>query len=204
VYGIQCSNCYARRMAKRLAGRFGYPKDDPFKVTLHHNRLFEPGNWNNPRKVFVCSMGDLFHEDVPDDFVMSVFGRMEDYAHHTYLVLTKRPERMAKLVHSVSPHIWLGVSVENQRRADERIPVLLNTPAKVKFVSCEPLLGPVDLSSFLSSLDWVIVGGESGYNARPKHPAWVRKLRDKCVEAGVPFFFKQWGEWSRYRCHCCS
>lgn len=224
-----CKNCYAERHANRMRGRCGYPGDDPFKVTLHHDRLEQPLGWRKPRRVFVCSMGDLFHEDVPAQFIGNIFGVMGRGSQHTFQVLTKRPQRMMRIVGATAPppNVWLGVSVENQAAADERIPILLQTPAAVRFVSCEPLLGPVDLFGGdpdprlggveagrgvsletcwqpgddphgppRPGVDWVIAGGESGPKARPMHPDWVRSLRDQCVAAGVPFLFKQWGEWA--------
>lgn len=154
-----CRNCYAERMARRLAGRCGYPANNPFKVTLHPDRLEEPLKWKKPRRVFVCSMGDLFHEDVPDEFISSIFAIMWQADWHTFLILTKRPERMREFICEYlpqfisgeisSPHIWLGVTAENQQRADERIPLLLQTPAAVRFVSVEPLLGPLDLGKWI-------------------------------------------------------
>jgi protein gp37 len=177
--------------------------------------------------VFVNSMSDLFHDDVDYVFLSKVFAVMALTPHHTYQVLTKRAGRMASVIGHRSmpgqveieifnltgedrrielplPNVWLGVSVEDQKWANVRIPKLLETPAAVRFLSCEPLLGPVDLSrgpafcllpSRRPAIDWLIVGGESGPGARPMHPEWARSLRDQCVEAGVPFFFKQWGEW---------
>jgi len=308
-----CANCYAERMVKRLAGRFGYPENNPFAVTLQEDRLEQPLRWTKPRGVFVCSMGDLFHEDVGDLALQLVFSIMASASEHTFYVLTKRPERMRQWVRRLrwvrgvlplelppfrAPHlltcvaapqpdidvekaggvplevdwvpsnVWLGVSVENQAAADERIPLLLDTPAAVRFVSCEPLLGRVDIRGALlaqreihmradvegmlrnrsfdglqhddgrpmsrqeaedalfallregvrfipvgekcegftpeegcpghprPALDWVIAGGESGPRARPSHPDWFRGLRDQCQAAGVPYFFKQWGEWA--------
>lgn len=168
-----CQNCYARRMANRLRGRCGYPADDPFRVTLHPERLNEPLKWKTPRRVFVCSMGDLFHEDVHPYDIMQIFNVMEKAKHHTFLVLTKRPERMLEVYKRLRPgttipgpyfsitgigegwagspprlpdNIWLGITAENQQRADERIPILLQIPAAVRFVSIEPMLGPVDLT----------------------------------------------------------
>lgn len=220
-----CRNCYAARMAKRLAGRCGYPADDPFRVTLHPERLGEPLRWKEPRRVFVCSMGDLFHEDVPRWMRFEVMDIILQAKQHTFLILTKRPANMKEFFEwyyskagrtiETIKNLWLGVTAENQQRADERIPILLQIPAAVRFVSVEPMLGPVDLSlsdgvdlsmsvgtglkpgkSYLiNSLDWVICGGESGSGARPMHPDWVRNLRNQCQEAGVPFFFKSWGEW---------
>jgi len=225
-----CANCYAERMSKRLAGRCGYPKDDPFRVTLHQEKLNQPLFWKKPKRIFVNSMSDLFHDDVPFEFIWSVWARMVTNRQHTYMILTKRPKRMKEFfdwnaslefkVETTWPNIWLGVSVENQATADERIPLLLQVPATVRFVSCEPLLGPVNLerieprgkAAFIHSLsgivsvpftvldnypkiDWVIVGGESGPGSRPVHPDWVRSLRDQCQAAGTKLFFKQWGEW---------
>lgn len=156
-----CQNCYAKRMAKRLAGRCGYPKDDPFLVTLHPERLNEPMKWKTPRRVFVCSMGDLFHEDVPFEYIHGIWDIIKAYPQHTFLILTKRPQRMAEVVNRIYglerlgwskgfwDHVWLGVTAENQQRANERIPILLQIPAAVRFVSVEPMLGPVDLSEWL-------------------------------------------------------
>lgn len=209
-----CRNCYAERMAKRLAGRFGYPeRPDHFKVTLHFDRLAQPLRWDKPRKIFVCSMGDLFHEEVPDDHILRVFRIMgrANVERHKFLLLTKRPERMKEWIieyvvdRDGNPdpfhNIWLGVSAEDQETADSRIPVLLRTPAAKRFVSCEPLLGEIDLDRgnygstgfWIDQLDWVIAGGESGPGARPPDPDWFRSLRDQCNTAGKPFFFKQWG-----------
>jgi len=227
-----CQNCYARRMANRLRGRCGYPKENPFKVTLHPERLDEPLKWRKPRKVFVCSMSDLFHPDVPFDYITQVFDVMcswrwpnkeaerigdesllEDPG-HTYMVLTKRPERVQDWLQWLfeywpgdSPvnvnlsaeghfgrHIWFGVTAENQQRADERIPILLQIPATVRFVSVEPMLGPVDLTNIIigpNRLDWVICGSETGPNRREACIEWIGDLCDQCEHAGVPFFLKQ-------------
>lgn len=215
-----CRNCYAERMSKRLAGRFGYPAaPNSFDVTLHPGRLADPLHWDKPRMVFVCSMGDLFHPKVDDRFIRRVFSVMgrSHMRKHIFQILTKRPERMRGFVwrwereiHGNTGralNVWLGVSAESQAAADERIPILLDTPAAVRFVSIEPILGPVDLWGNLSGtagdpagpdyspggLDWVIVGGESGPGARPPVTYWIRDIRDQCIAAGVPFFFKQWG-----------
>jgi protein gp37 len=195
-----CQNCYAKRMANRLRGRFGYPEDEPFRVTLHPEKLDEPLKWKKPRRVFVCSMGDLFHEDVPHSAIQKVLYRVRMAKWHTFLILTKRPERMRAFfmqyyVTGHIPNLWLGVTAENQARADERIPILLQIPAAVRFVSVEPMMGPVDLSWCNYTLDWVICGGETGPGARPMHPDWARSLRDQCQEAGTPFFFKSWGNY---------
>lgn len=150
-----CQNCYAERMAKRLAGRCGYPKDDPFGITLHKDKLSEPLKWRKPQMVFVCSMGDLFHEDVPDDWLDQIFWEMgHTHQRHTFLILTKRPERMRDWLlqayrgNAPYPNIWLGVTVENQEMADKRIPMLLQAPAAKRFISVEPMLGPVDLNKW--------------------------------------------------------
>lgn len=211
-----CTNCYAEKMAKRLKGRFGYPEEDPFTPTFHPDRLTEPISWIKPKMVFVCSMGDLFHEEISFQLTNAVFSAMADANQHIYQVLTKRPERMKEFfdiksnMHGIkwqpSPNVWLGVSAENQEQADKRIPILLQVPAAVRFVSCEPLLGLVNLTPYLSpptgemsagqrGLNWIIAGGESGHKARPMHPDWATSLRDQCKEASVPFFFKQWGAW---------
>jgi protein gp37 len=208
-----CDHCYAQTLAKRLKamGSRRYQRDgDPrtsgpgFGITLHRDQLTLPMRWRAPRTVFVNSMSDLFHDEVPLDFIADVFRTMRTTPHHTYQVLTKRPGRMSslltrwqapsKLADLVGlPNVWLGTSVENQRWAGVRIPKLIETPAAVRFLSCEPLLGPVDLGPALPQLDWVIVGGESGPGRRPMDPDWARSLRDQCEAAGVPYFFKQWG-----------
>lgn len=205
-----CGNCYGRRMATRLRGRYGYPTDDPFRVTTHPERLEEPLHWKKPRRVFLCSMGDLFHADVPRDFIVKVFEAAHRNPDHVYQFLTKRPERMAEVLRSWTSgyapgNWWMGTSCEDQASADERIPRLLRCPARVRFVSLEPLLGPVDLRKLCPGwvldhpeeyVDWVIVGGETGLGARPCHPDWVRSIRDQCAASGVPLFFKGWGEWA--------
>lgn len=261
-----CDHCYAETIAHRFAGTKAYP--DGFAVTLRPERLDQPLRWRRPRRIFVNSMSDLFHKDVPDEFIAKVWAVMALAPQHTFQVLTKRHGRMRSLLnsrdfhrlvrdawagcdkpegitpgkcicgHSKSghnglgycrigecacgagafvvplaagrplPNVWLGVSVEDQARADLRIPALLGTPAAVRFLSCEPLLGPVSLRwakwaplvngneyDGMKGLGWVIVGGESGPGARPMHPEWARSIRDQCAYAGVPFLFKQWGEW---------
>jgi protein gp37 len=208
-----CDHCYAQTLAKRLKamGSSRYQRDGDsrtsgpgFGVTLHPDQLTLPMRWRAPRTVFVNSMSDLFHDDVPSDFIADVFRTMAATPSHTYQVLTKRPGRMASLLARWQwsseladlvelPNVWLGTSVENQRWATVRVPKLVETPAAVRFLSCEPLLGPVDLETALPHLDWVIVGGESGPGCRPMDPDWARSLRDQCGAAGVPYFFKQWG-----------
>ena len=232
-----CKFCYAERDFHRP-----YPGRDFTDVQTHPERLFQPFRWRRPRRIFVDSMSDLFHEAIPTEFILKVFEVMAFAKRHTFQVLTKRPERMKHLLvygktmkcDSAEHHrllctmpltnVWVGVSVEDQPTADERIPLLLLTPAAVRFVSYEPALRPVEFreyitetceacggQAFLSAeschqveaegeccakgLDWVISGGESGPKARPSHPDWFRSVRDQCQAAGVPFFFKQWGEW---------
>jgi len=229
-----CKNCYAITMAHRLmhmpaskdkyAGTVektaGGKLNWTGKVNLDHSALQKPLNTKKPTTFFVNSMSDLFHEDVPFEFIMEVFFIMQKCPQHTFQILTKRPKRMVEWFTEWTPNpfgvpyeplknVWIGVSVENQKTADERIPLLQNVPAAVRFLSCEPLLGPVDIMKavgcYLSpsrfswninrEIHWVIAGGESGHGARPSHPDWFRQLRDQCKAANVPFFFKQWGEW---------
>ena len=250
-----CDNCYAERMAIRLAhipGATGDQYSDVIgsnmmggyhwdgKTALVESALTKPLHWKKPRMIFVCSMGDLFHESVPFEWIDKVFAVMALCPQHTFQVLTKRPARMLeyfemlrtndscficlqrqasriskshapKLYNNAPvsnwplPNVWLGVTAEDQQRADERIPDLLKCPAAKRFISVEPILGAVDLAytcfngsdSFgtMPGIDWVICGGESGPGARPMHPDWARSLRGQCDEAGVAFFFKQWGEW---------
>ncbi len=244
-----CTNCYAMKLA---GGRLrGHPsrkgltipsKAGPVwtgEVRLNEEWLDQPLHWREPRRVFVCAHGDLFHEAVPDEWIDGVFAVMALCPQHTFQVLTKRPSRMREYIDRRTetddqgypaeairvcmtvraakpgkycksivwplPNVWLGTSVEDQVRANERIPPLLETPAAVRFVSAEPLLaqvaifdmdGPVDVPDGVPSpIHWVIVGGESGSGARPMHPEWARGLRDQCQAVGVPFFFKQWGTW---------
>ncbi|NAS22454.1 DUF5131 family protein [Herbidospora sp. NEAU-GS84] len=259
-----CDNCYAEGIARRFAGTPAYPNG--FGVTLRPERLPLPLRWKRPRRIFVNSMSDLFHDDVPDEFITQVFAVMAQASHHTFQILTKRHARMRAFLndfcrcgsghvagvhlrsnmswagtpHSPTyvpgvdgnavyfdrswplPNVWVGVSVEDQKHAELRIPALLETPAAVRFISAEPLLGPIDLRNLRarngalidalggdvktsdgrdvysccpSVLDWVIVGGESGRHARPMHPNWARSLRDQCATASASFHFKQWGEW---------
>jgi protein gp37 len=253
-----CKNCYAERLAPKVfAGQVVEVNTTPPKhpemkasafrprhftdVLCHPERLDAPLHWKKPRRIFVNSMSDLFHEDVPSGFIGKIFGVMAACQQHTFQVLTKRPERMHDLLddriigpvkgeadqtayeiltrgrpkslpalqighwpglHWPLANVWLGVSVEDQATADERIPLLLQTPAAVRFLSCEPLLGPIDLAKAIHLADafrdrgertisWVIAGGESGPNGRPSHPDWFRSLRDQCQAVGVAFFMKQ-------------
>lgn len=224
-----CDHCYAEGIARRFAGTAQFPRG--FEVTLHPERLEAPLRWRKPSRVFVNSMSDLFHDDVPVEFIARVFAVMAATPRHTYQVLTKRHGSMRSLLgrpefrRSVGdellrldirgqvdgwsgawplPNVWLGVSVEDQKRAELRIPALLDTPAAVRFLSCEPLVGPVDLRTWmvvsettltmeLPGLSWVIVGGESGPGARPMQLDWARSLVDQCQRTGVAVFVKQLG-----------
>jgi len=189
-----CQHCYAERMAKRLAGRCGYPKaPHHFDLMLHPERLELPLKWKRPRTIFVCSMSDLFHRAIPKGFLFQIFDVMNRAGWHRYQILTKRPWWMLDYKDALSweSHMWMGVSVEDSYQL-WRVEQLLKSKAWIKFVSFEPLLGPLpDLA--LDGIDWVIVGGESGPGARPMEPAWVIDIRDQCIDAGIPFFFKQWG-----------
>ena len=188
-----CKLCYAERMSRRLRGMGMAKYRNGFMVTVHEAVLHEPLRWKKPRLVFVNSMSDLFHKNVPTEFVESVFDVMNQASQHTFQVLTKRPGRVLKLNRRLNwtPNIWMGVSVESERWLD-RVEQLRATDAQTKFLSLEPLLG--SLSSLdVNGIDWVITGGESGPGARPMEGDWVREIRDNCVRHGVPFFFKQWG-----------
>lgn len=226
-----CKNCYAERDWKRLSANpasvyYGRSFTD---VKTHPERLEQVLNWKKPRMIFVNSMSDLFHQDIPFEFIDEVFATMALCTQHTFQILTKRPDRMlewSKVAFQTFPtvrclelglegenltatgyddadhrwqwplkNVWLGVSVENQGAANERIPLLSQTPAAIRWISAEPLLGSLDLASAIHRINWVVAGGESGPNARPSHPDWFRGLRHQCIEAKVPFFFKQWGNW---------
>jgi len=224
-----CKNCYAERMATRMRGRYGYPEKEPFALTLHPGKLEQPLRWKRPRLIFVVSMGDLFHDDLKVHEIELVLSLTFQAPQHTYLFLTKRPDNMQFMMERffkgqpMPENWWLGVTAENQRCADERIPILLQIPAAVRFVSYEPALGPINLRHMdvevaghekwcwidsltgkhsdmgrpcpdVPRLDWIIAGGESGPGARPAKPDWFRSVRDQCKAAGVPFLFKQWGE----------
>ena len=237
-----CDNCYAKTFAERWRGIPGHHFERGFDVVLRPKRLGLPLKWRRPRRIFVNSMSDLFHDAVPDEYIARVFAVMALAQQHTFQVLTKRHGRMRSLLRSASfghlvaeqgrqhhigsqgdwlqvaamlggaplPNVWLGVSVEDQKWADIRVPALLDTPAAVRFLSCEPLLGPVDLHFWLTGvdpntrrsetpdvdvvgLDWVITGGESGTRARPFNLYWARSIRDQCTAAGVAYFHKQHG-----------
>lgn len=223
-----CMNCYAEKMACRLANialSTGSERLRPYisvtdcyvdgteyepgsswngKTAFRPSELEKPMKWKKPRRIFIGSMGDTFHESVDFQWVHKIWDMMKACPQHTFLILTKRPERMKEFVELIYAkerlgwamgfwqHVYLGVTAENQTQADTRIPVLLSIPASVLFVSVEPMLGPVVLTKYIQ---WCIVGGESGPHARPMHPEWARTLRDQCNESHTPFFFKQWGEW---------
>lgn len=233
-----CDHCYAETFAERWRGTPGHYFENGFDVQLRPDKLDLPLRWTRPRRVFVNSMSDLFHDQVPDAYIAHVFAVMALAGEHQFQVLTKRHARMRSLLNSEAfydrfgellytiedprgevaepvstwplPNVWIGVSVEDQQWADIRIPALLDTPAAVRFLSCEPLLGEICLDPWHdphdtyycgrgpadSRLDWVIVGGESGGGARPMYPGWVRLIRDQCQAAEVPFLFKQWGEYA--------
>ena len=187
-----CAHCYAKTFAERFRGVTGHPYERGFDLQLRPERLDQPLRWKKPRSIFVNSMSDLFHEAVPAEYIREVFAVMAIADQHRFQVLTKRSERLAELAPSLPwpPNVWMGVSVENQRWTS-RIEGLRAAPAAVRFLSCEPLLGPLELD--LEGIDWVIAGGESGPGARPMGPEWPRGIRDQCEAAGVAFFFKQWG-----------
>ena len=217
-----CQHCYAERMAKRLKAMGVANYQDVVDengwtgiMGFVPGALLKPYRWKKPRMVFVGSMNDILHNTVQDWALNAIMGTIAKFPQHIFQILTKRAERMAEYfsTHEVPDNLWVGVTAENREMANKRIPYLLHVKAKVRFVSIEPMLGPVDLSMYLPGtcvlykhrlnenpvaeyLDWVIAGGESGPGARPMHPDWVRNLRDQCQAANVPFFFKQWGEWS--------
>jgi len=220
-----CQNCYARRMSNRLKGRYGYPKDEPFKVTFHPDRLEEPLYWKKSSRIFVCSMGDLFHEDVNFDWIMKILDVICVMQEHIFLILTKRPARMMELWFNIGktkrdygdfeiwpyPNLWLGVSISTNKDL-WMVETLLQISAAKRFVSVEPMLVAISLDRYLfkagylksneyffneNRLDWVICGGETGPKARLMHPNWTRSLRDQCQAAEVPFFFKRWGDYEK-------
>ena len=188
-----CVHCYAERMALRLKAA-GMPKyRNGFEVTTHEKELLTPQGWRKPHDVFLCSMGDLFHENVPPEFIKRVFDVMKSCRQHRFQVLTKRSARLKQLAHTLPwpDNVWMGVTVEDARNVN-RIADLVTTPAKVKFLSVEPLLDDVGHLP-LEGIDWVIVGGESGPGARPMKKEWVLSIKNQCEPAGVAFYFKQWG-----------
>jgi protein gp37 len=193
-----CTHCYAETFAERFRGVRGHPYEQGFDLRLVPEKLPEPLRWRRSRMVFVNSMSDLFHKDVPDDYIVAVGRVMQLAKWHTFQILTKRSERLRDLLRTklafvaLEPHIWWGVSVEDRKYGVPRIHHLQEAPAAVRFLSIEPLLEGLGTLN-LAGIDWVIVGGESGPGARPMQPSWVRDIRRDCRRADVPFFFKQWG-----------
>lgn len=188
-----CAHCYAKTFAERFKGVPGHPYEQGFGLRLWPERLNHPLKWKRPRTIFVNSMSDLFHEDVPDDFVAKVFDVMEEADHHVFQVLTKRQDRMVELAPDLPwpSNVWMGVSIEN-RRFIHRADALRRVPAAVRFISAEPLLGPLE-GLDLDGIDWLIAGGESGPGHRRVDEGWITDLRDRCGDEDVAFFFKQWG-----------
>lgn len=188
-----CDHCYALTFSERFRGVKGHHFEQGFDLRLWPERIALPLRWKKPRRIFVNSMSDLFHKDVPEDFIRAVFATMVDADWHIYQILTKRPQRLARLAPSLPwpRHIWIGVSIENNAVA-WRAGYLRKVPAAVRFVSAEPLLGGIE-SLDLDGIDWLITGGESGVGSRPCDPQWVRDARDRCAATGVAFFHKQWG-----------
>ncbi len=193
-----CAHCYAETFAERFRGVKGHPFEQGFDLRIIPEKLNDPRSWRTPKRIFVNSMSDLFHHTVPDDYIAAVATVMMEADWHTYQVLTKRPDRMHEMLFNrlrfaaVQSHIWWGVSVENRKHGVPRIKILQASLAAVKFLSIEPLLedlGELDLSG----IHWVIVGGESGFGARPMRLEWVVSIKHQCERAGIPFFFKQWG-----------
>ena len=195
--GPGCDNCYAARFAERWRGIKGHPYEQGFDLRLWPNRVDQPMKWRKPRLIFVNSMSDLFHKEVPVDLIDAVFDIMEHADHHIYQVLTKRSSLMRRYVNRryadvpVPEHIWLGVSIEDRDHIS-RLEHLRQSNVTIRFVSFEPLLGPIGAVD-LDGISWAIVGGESGPRARPMDPDWARELRDQCLGRDVAFFFKQWG-----------
>lgn len=192
-----CDHCYARTFALRWKGLKGHPYEQGFDVVLRPERLLQPLAWNRPRRIFVNSMSDLFHVKVPEAFIRQVFEVIRSAAQHKFQILTKRADRLERVLSrlDVPPNAWLGVSVETDAFY-ARIRHLQRVSANVRFLSCEPLLGPLnDLP--LDGIDWVIVGGESGPGARKVDGSWIRAIREQCRKSGVPFFFKQWGGFNK-------
>jgi protein gp37 len=188
-----CKNCYAERMAFRLQAMGQANYKNGFRLTLQEHALELPLRWKKPQTIFVNSMSDLFHRDVPDEYILRIFDVMKQAHWHKFQVLTKRADRLQRLSPKLtwSPNVWMGVSVENEETTS-RIDCLRATGAQIKFLSLEPLLGPLSHLN-LDGMNWVIAGGESGPRSRPMQQEWVTEIRDQCLSAAVPFFFKQWG-----------
>ena len=188
-----CAHCYAKTFAERWRGVPDHPYEQGFDLRIWPERLEQPSHWRRPRMIFVNSMSDLFHEEIPDEFIGQVFEAMREADWHTFQILTKRHQRLVDLAGRFDwpPNVWMGVSIEN-RRFVHRADFLREVPAAVRFISAEPLLGPLE-GLDLSQIDWLIAGGESGPGHRPVREAWLLQLRDQCQRDGVDFFFKQWG-----------
>ncbi len=188
-----CANCYAEIMTRRLQAMGMEKYKSGFNLTCHPNELQLPYTWKKPRMIFVNSMSDIFHEEMPLEFIKSIFKVMNECSHHTFQVLTKRADVLEKYYPLLdwTPNIWMGVTVENDR-ATKRIDALRKVPAYIKFLSIEPLLSPIPGMNLLG-IDWVIVGGESGFKARPIKEEWVLDIKNQCEQKQIPFFFKQWG-----------
>ena len=198
-----CNHCYARRMAQRLRGRCGYPTGRPFRVTFHPKRLKAPLRWRKPRRIFTCSMGDLFHEDVPAGAQAKMWGIMAACPQHTFIILTKRVEAMKIILTSSScfglgelPNVWLGVTVESKKHMS-RVKYLAETPAAIRLVSVEPMLESVWFGPLIQTVDWMICGAETGTEKRFMQPKWANWLRIDCEERNIPFFFKKNSEGNR-------
>jgi len=188
-----CAHCYAKTFAERWRGTPGHPYEHGFDLQIWPHRLEQPLKWKRPRTIFVNSMSDLFHEDIPDTYIEQVFDVMGRADHHTFQILTKRHERLREIAPKLTwhPNVWMGVSIEN-RRFVHRADYLRDVQAAVRFISAEPLLGSLD-GLDLTGIDWLIAGGESGAKHRTVKVQWLRELRDQCVKAEVAYFFKQWG-----------
>lgn len=194
-----CKFCYAERLAKRLKAMGNHRYQNGFSVTLHQDLITLPLKWKQPRVIFVNSMSDLFHDKVPFSFIEKIFVTMNESPQHVYQILTKRSVRLKEMAGDLpwSPNVWMGVSVEDGRVL-QRIDDLRNVPAYVRFLSCEPLIGPLENLN-LGGIHWVIVGGESGPKARPMKTEWVTSILEQCRRSDVPFFFKQWGGVQKHR-----
>src|SRR3990172_9145746 len=200
-----CTHCYASRMSKRLAGRYGYPADDPFRVTLHPDKLMEPLSWKEPQRVFLCSMSDWMHNDVPTRYIDQMLEVMGACPQHIFLTLTKRPENLEEKLYGSTrehglrylgggdylPNLWIGVSVEDQKTWNERVPILCEITAAKLFVSIEPIIEPVNFDLNRWPLDWVIIGQETGPGARPAESNWFISIMNQCLKAKIPIFIKK-------------
>lgn len=192
-----CQNCYAKKMAKRLYAMRNPRYINKFNITIHEDLFEVPLTIKKPSVVFVCSMSDLFHENIPFDKIAKIFDTMKEANWHIFQVLTKRPDRLLEFskIYKIPENVWVGTSVE-LKKYEYRVDLLKQVDAKIKFLSCEPLLGSLKTINF-SGINWVVVGGESGSNARPVNKQWILEIRDICVSQKIAFFFKQWGGWNK-------